>query len=605
MLIAKQRTVASVNLNGLSAIKLTYLLSILLLLFSCSETTPKAKSTDNQPTKSLDFSNDSSSNINTRIINGNPIVVNPTYDSMKFTAADLAQGGQLYDNWFRTQNVAAPSSINPIWSLLGQTTPITDDTWRCSSCHGWDYLGVSGVYGDTNSSFYTGINGVVPEINQINEQEIWTFIRDGSVTDGNNVTAGHDFINQLTEDEIYALTKFIVTIRGENNNQSSPLSVVNNKAEVRGDQSLGAKLYNIGITDSCISCHGISGNDVTDVNIRQAATNDPAKALHKIRYGAPSASNPMPGVITTLGGDSTLSLQQAGDITTYAAHGIDANHINGGRLYDDWIIESGIDSTTLPLNPLWDLAPYPDFIPVGANIDPVESWRCVNCHTYYYEGGNGFEFNSLLVLKEDRGWTLDNAPDSFNYLYDFLMNGFPALLNGTVTQFHNYGQFIASDPTVAPGLSDADLWNLADFLVEETVWTDYYILPDIGTAFGGPGRPSDFNIGLEYYTSVNQLLGTDTINCSMCHGLDGLGIATVDLATLAWDDPWMFLHRARFGTPRSPNALLAPPFDTTATIMPGILEFTKQDGVTLSDNDDAMHTLYYIQLELNGFTPPP
>ena len=47
------------------------------------------------------------------------------------------------------------------------------------------------------------------------------------------------------------------------------------------------------------------------------------------------------------------------------------------------------------------------------------------------------------------------------------------------------------------------------------------------------------------------------------------------------------------------------PFDTTTTIMPGILEFTKQDGETLSDNDDAMHTLYYIQLELNGFTPPP
>jgi len=605
MIIAKQRFVAPANFSYKSAKTVFLMLSVLLLLPSCSENISKSKSTDNQPTKSLVFNTSFSIQIDKRIISGNPIVVNPTFDAIKFTAADLTLGAQLYDSWFTTQNSTAPMNINPIWVLLGQTTTASDDTWRCSSCHGWDYFGVGGVYGDAANAFYTGINGVVPAINQITEQEIWSFIRDGSVTDSNNVTATHDFINQLTEDEIYALTKFIVTVREENTSQSSPLSVVNNNAQITGDQSLGAKLYNTSVANSCISCHGISGNEVAGVNIRQTVTNDPAKALHRIRFGVASATDPMAGVITTLGGDPLLSLQQAGDITTYAIHGIDANHVNGGRLYDDWIIESGIDITTLPVNPLWDLAPNPDFFPIGANTDPAESWRCVNCHTYYYEGGNGFDFNSLLVLKEDRGWTIDNAPDSFTYLYDFLMNGFPALLNGTITQFHNYKQFVSADTTVTPGLADADLWNLADFLVEETVWTDYYILPDIGTAFGGPGRPSDFNIGLEYYTNVNQLLGTDAINCSMCHGLDGLGIATVDLATLAWDDPWMFFHRARFGTPRPPDAVLAPPFDTTATVMPGILEFTKQDGLTVSDNDDAMHTLYYIQLELNGFTPPP
>jgi len=603
MFIAKRQNVSLVTFSYKYVVFHILLIGVLLLLLSCSETPPKTKIIDNQATQSLDFNADSSTNINNRIINGNPITINPTFDTVKFAAADFALGGQLYDSWFATQSITAPSTVNSIWNLLGQTTTAVEDTWRCSSCHGWDYLGINGVFGDLNNSFNTGINGVVPGIIQISEQEVWTFIRDGSVTDSNNVSANHDFINQLTEDDIYALTKFIMIIREENINQSSPLSVVNNSAIVSGDQSLGAKLYNSSVTDSCISCHGISGNDVTDVNIRQAVSNDPAKALHKIRFGMTDVANPMPGVLTTLGGDSLISLQQAGDITTYAIHGIDANHINGGRLYDNWIIESGIDVTTLPLNPLWDLAPNPDFIPAGANIDPTSSWRCVNCHTYYYEGGNGFNFNSLLVLKENRGWTLDNAPDSFTYVYDFLMNGFPALLNGTITQLHNYGQFISTDIAITPGLVDTDLWNLADFLVEETVWTDYYILPDIGTAFGGPGRLSDFNIGLEYYTNVNQLLGSEAINCSMCHGLDGLGIATVDLATLAWDDPWMFFHRARFGTPRPPGSILAPPFDTTATIMPGVLELTKQDGVAMSDNDDAMHTLYYIQLELKGFTP--
>ena len=605
MFIAKQQFFSSVVFSRKFVILSFLLLSVLLLLIACSETIPKSNGVDIQPTKSVDFRVGSSANINNRIISGNPITVNPSFDLAKFTAADFSLGGQLYDSWFSAQNLTAPSAVNSIWGLLGKATTAIDDTWRCSSCHGWDYLGVNGVFGDVDNLFYTEINGVVPEVNQISEHEIWTFIRDGSVTDSNNVIANHDFINQLTEGDIYALTKFIMIVREENSNQSSPLRVVNNRATISGDQSLGAKLYNTSVTDSCISCHGISGNDVTGVNIRQAVSNDPAKALHKIRFGMATISNPMPGVIATLGGDSLISLQQAGDITTYAVHGIDANPIKGGRLYDDWIIESGIDVTTLSLNPLWDLAQNPGFIPVGANTDPVESWRCVNCHTYYYEGGNGFYFNDLMTLKEDRGWTLDNAPESFTYLYDFLINGFPALLNGTVTQFHNYGQFVSADTTATPGLVDADLWNLADFLVEETVWTNYYILPDIGTAYGGPGRPSDFSIGLEFYTNVNQLLGTDAINCSMCHGLDGLGIATVDLASLAWDDPWMFFHRARFGTPRSPDSVLTAPFDTTATIMPGMLEFTKPDGVTPSDNDDVMHTLYYIQLELNGFTPPP
>jgi len=575
---------------------------VTLTLLACTERTPNGNIKNIQATNSIE--DVAETNIVNRVISGDPLPVNVSFDPEKYKSADFVKGGLLYDSWFSVNNISSPVTINPIWNLLEQSKIDKADTWRCSSCHGWDYLGVNGIFGDINNVFYSGINGIVPANKQLTEPQIWTFIRDGYVRNNNNIRADHTFSKQLTDDDIYALTKFIINVRNENSAQVSPLTVNNNKANLNANQTLGANLYNASAVNACSSCHGTSGQAIKPVNVQQAAAADPAKTLHRVRFGIASVTNPMPGLLTTLTQNQKLSLQYAGDITLFAANGLHANHIKGGRLFDDWTVESGIDVTTLAVNPLWQLAPYPEFIPVGADTDPVESWRCVNCHNYYYEGGNGFEFNDLLVLKEDRGWTLDNAPDSFTYLFNFLTNGFLANLNGVITRMHDYGQFVSADPTLTPGLQSSDLWDLADFLVEETMATDRYILPDIGTASGGPGRPADYSIGLEYYTGINQLLGTDQINCSMCHGLDGLGVPTVDLATLAWDDPWMFFHRARFGTPRPPGSVLAPPFDTTATIMPGVLELTKQDGIIMSDNDDPMHVLLYIQLALNGFTLP-
>jgi len=569
-----------------------------IFLAACTEQRPYSKDV----TKPVELKV-ANSHLNARVISGNPPPVNATFDAVKYENADLIQGALLYDSWFNQFGSDAPIEINPIWNLLGPTTVSITDTWRCSSCHGWDYQGVNGTFGDVSNSFYTGMNGIVPALAQISPQEIWTFILEGSVTDEIGTIAAHNFVNLIMEDDIYAITKFIALVRQEGIDQLSPLVVVDSKASINGNQSIGSKLFNLDKTASCASCHGIDGNGVEGVNVRELTSSNLPKALHRIRFGVANALNPMPGVIVTISPVPETSLSRAGDITAFAAHGINADRVRGGRLYDDWIIESGIDTATLPLNPLWDFAFDPSQIPVGVNTDPIESWRCVNCHTYYYEGGNGFGFNNLLDLKEVRGWIPENGAASYTYIYEFLMKGFPVFLNGAVTLVHNYGQFITLDSAISPGIVETDLWDLADFAVEEVILTDQFLQPDIGTAVGGLGRPADIDIGLEYYTGINSHFGANDINCSQCHGLDGLGIANVDLATMAWDEPWKFLHRTRFGVPRGPGVTLNPPFGNASTVMPGILEWTKHDGVTASDNDDAMHVQSYVQLILNGFTP--
>ena len=60
-------------------------------------------------------------------------------------AADINTGGRLYDNHWSVLQREPPSKLNPLYPSKVRA-PRTS-TWRCVTCHGWDYVGDKGHLG--------------------------------------------------------------------------------------------------------------------------------------------------------------------------------------------------------------------------------------------------------------------------------------------------------------------------------------------------------------------------------------------------------------------------------------------------------------------------
>lgn len=83
----------------------------------------------------------------------------------------LAIGGRIYDNWWNALDVAEPRGTHPSYPEVGQKSG--EATWRCKSCHGWDYRGKDGIYAE-GSSNYTGIIGIRDAVDRPVEQIVAT-----------------------------------------------------------------------------------------------------------------------------------------------------------------------------------------------------------------------------------------------------------------------------------------------------------------------------------------------------------------------------------------------------------------------------------------------
>lgn len=84
-------------------------------------------------------------------VHGAPQVASPEWT--------IAAGGRIYDNWWEALDRPEPTETNPAYPTDINTNQTGAGTWRCKECHGWDYLGAEGIYGD--GSHYTGIAGIL------------------------------------------------------------------------------------------------------------------------------------------------------------------------------------------------------------------------------------------------------------------------------------------------------------------------------------------------------------------------------------------------------------------------------------------------------------
>lgn len=186
-------------------------------------------------------------------------------------AAQIAEGGRLYDKWWKGYNLKEPTSTHPAYPTSGKKKGST--TWRCKECHGWDYRGKNGAYG--KGSHFTGISGIQnyagKPINTIVE-----ILKDKN----------HQYDTVMFDKALQLIALFV------SEGQVDTIKYVNDKTKkAMGDINIGNHVF----ADKCVRCHGIEGKDINFGDIVEpefvgtVASKNPWEALHKIYNGHPGS----------------------------------------------------------------------------------------------------------------------------------------------------------------------------------------------------------------------------------------------------------------------------------------------------------------------------
>lgn len=173
---------------------------------------------------------------------------------------EIAMGGRLYDRWYQQLMTLTPPGRHPRYE--GATPTADVDTWRCVSCHGWDYRGVPSMPGRLS-------------LLQLRGAEITTI-------EAAIIAPRHGFTRaMLGPIALRRLALFVSAGQMDIADAIDPAT-----QQVSGDWRYGAWLYG---TACAVSCHGFAGDEtpLEQGNLTRASRSDPYRAFHKIRFGEP------------------------------------------------------------------------------------------------------------------------------------------------------------------------------------------------------------------------------------------------------------------------------------------------------------------------------
>lgn len=194
----------------------------------------------------------------------------------------IPRGAALYDDWPAELGVKVPENNHPIWSTQSTNTRSGSDTWRCVTCHGWDYLGKDGAYG--RGSNYTGFPNVYQSSQEKSAEELI-----GILTGVEN--NAHDFSNFLNQQNLEDLANFLKNGLVVDAEYIDPVTF----KVIGGNPDLGKDYYD----QVCSSCHGIDGTTIMfrfegrNASLGTLAVLDPWRFLHKTRFGTPGTEMPI------------------------------------------------------------------------------------------------------------------------------------------------------------------------------------------------------------------------------------------------------------------------------------------------------------------------
>lgn len=434
----------------------------------------------------------------------------PTLTEVVVTGS-IAQGGRLYDKWWAEVGIDEPTDDHPLWGTQDSNTRSGADTWRCKECHGWDYQGAEGAYG--SGSHFTGFPGVVESAEASSHAELLAAL-DGSAL------AEHDF-SAMGEDALGSLVVFL----DEALVDMTMVIDADTKSTIGGDPGNGQALFD----QVCAACHGSDGRAINFHDpeepeyVGTIAADNPWEFIHKVRVGQPGSDPPMPSAI-----ESGWSMQDVVDVLSYAQTlptepPLTGSVPRGGRLYDKWWSEAGLEEPTED-NPVWARQ--------DANTrSGSDTWRCKECHGWDYMGADG-AYGSGSHFTGFPGVFAAQETSSDDII---------AQLSGEVDPEHDFS-----------ALDEASISDLASFIMEGLVDVSPYIDAQTKAAIGGGAAH-----GEELFSTA----------CALCHGEDGRAINFHDpeepeyVGTIAIDNPWEFIHKVRVGQPGSdppmPSAILS------------------------------------------------
>ena len=181
----------------------------------------------------------------------------------------IARGGQIYDKWYAVIGAEKPQETHKAWPA-SNTKKTGDATWRCKSCHGWDYRGADGAY--ATGSYQTGIGGV-RALDGGNPARVIAVVKDE--------THG---LGMIPDSDLADLALFVTK------GQVDMTMYINSDKSVNGDPTKGAAYYNT----LCAGCHGKDGKEPQDMEkpLGKIVSGNPWEGLHKILNGQPTEKMP-------------------------------------------------------------------------------------------------------------------------------------------------------------------------------------------------------------------------------------------------------------------------------------------------------------------------
>ncbi len=192
-----------------------------------------------------------------------------TTSALAEEASSIARGGLLYDKWYAVIGADKPEGTHKSWPS-SNTKKKGATTWRCKSCHGWDYRGADGAY--SSGSYLTGIRGV-RELAGGDAANVLAALKD----DNHGLTA-------IPDADAADLALFVTK------GQVDMTKYINEDKSINGNAEKGAAYYNT----LCAGCHGKDGKLPKDMEkpLGKIVAENPWEGLHKILNGQPKESMP-------------------------------------------------------------------------------------------------------------------------------------------------------------------------------------------------------------------------------------------------------------------------------------------------------------------------
>ena len=183
----------------------------------------------------------------------------------------VSLGGKLYDNLWTATATKPPAHRNPAFPPVPEVDDA--DTWRCVSCHGWDYKGIAG------ERAVLGRHKAFKDLRPLADKD------PKAIAD--KIRNSHpDIPDKAIPDFVLEVLAIFISVGMYDRD-----ALIDDTNRISGDRDRGRDIFE----GACMNCHQpdgrmpLRGEAGDRSSIGWIARNRPEQAVHKILNGVPGA----------------------------------------------------------------------------------------------------------------------------------------------------------------------------------------------------------------------------------------------------------------------------------------------------------------------------